>query len=177
MERYAFSTSFWVNKNENIQSNKFSQPIGPYIIYFSELLKEIYFLKLYVLRPNHICLFEFSNNSSRTKYEICSKWTIETTDMALVLVYLNIFKLNKLKYIWHFSSFFTEFEHVNAGWILYFDGYPFLLLEGLNLLPNFEKGGGSGSTKTQVLEGGCWERGWGGGGDDIFQVGRWGCNF
>ena len=83
--------------------------------------------------------------------------------MVLVLIYLNIFKLNKFKYIWHVSSFFTKFEHVNAGWILYFDGYPFLLLEGLNLLPNFEKGGGSGSTKTQVLEGGCWERGWGGG--------------
>ena len=51
------------------------------------------------IASNHIYLFEFSNNNSRTKYKICSKLTTETTDMVLVLIYFNTFKLNKFEYI------------------------------------------------------------------------------
>ena len=44
---------------------------------------------------------------------------------------------------------------------------PLFLLGELNLLPNFQKGGGGGLTGPQVLEGVCWERG-----GDFFQ-GEW----
>ena len=43
--------------------------------------------------PTTIYLFEFSNNNSRIKYEICSKLTIEATDVVLVSI-VNFASLN-----------------------------------------------------------------------------------
>ena len=63
--------------------NKISLPIAKCIS--RSCWKDIHCLKLYVLRPKkYLLLFEFSNNSSRIKCEICSKLTIEATDVALV---------------------------------------------------------------------------------------------
>ena len=57
-------------------SNKFSQPIGKYIshsYWFN-------FWNCTFSGPTGIYLFEFSNNNSRKRCEICSKLTIETAE-------------------------------------------------------------------------------------------------
>ena len=47
--------------------------------------KQIHCLKLYILRPKKdLFLFEFSNNNSKIKYEICSKIAAEAADVILV---------------------------------------------------------------------------------------------
>ena len=63
--------------------NQIFLPIGKCISH--SCWKQIHCLKLYILRPKkHLLLFEFSNNNSRIKCEICSKLTIEATDVVLV---------------------------------------------------------------------------------------------
>ena len=42
--------TFWLNKDENMLPNKFSQPIGQYISH--SYWKQNYCLKPYILRPN-----------------------------------------------------------------------------------------------------------------------------
>ena len=80
VKSYLFATLFWVNKDENMWSNKIFLPIGKYISH--SCWKQIHWLKLYVLRPKQdLFLFEFSNNNSKIKCEICSKLTIEATDV------------------------------------------------------------------------------------------------
>ena len=53
-------------------------------------------------------LFEFSNNNSRIKCEICSKLTIEATDDVLVPSLLTFNIVDTL------LVFFAEFEHINT---------------------------------------------------------------
>ena len=68
--------------------NNFSQPIGQYISQLQKinLLSETI---VYHVKP----AFEFSNNNSRIKCEICSKLTIEAPAIILfsLLLTLNIF--------------------------------------------------------------------------------------
>ena len=62
--------------------NKISLHIGKCICH--SCWKQIHCLKLYILRPKkYLLLFKFSNNN-RIKCEICSKLTIEATDVILV---------------------------------------------------------------------------------------------
>ena len=62
-------------------------------IYFSQLLKTIFCLKLLFLKPNQHFLLEFSNMKSRIQCKICSNLTIEAPDVVLVflLLTLNVF--------------------------------------------------------------------------------------
>ena len=63
--------------------NKISLHIGKCISH-SCWKKKFHCLKLYILRPKkYLLLFKFSNNN-RIKCEICSKLTIEATDVILV---------------------------------------------------------------------------------------------
>ena len=57
----------------------------------------------------------------------------------------------------------TEIKNFRSGGIVC-TPHPFYWGGGLNLQPNFQKGGGL--DRTQLLERGCWERG-----DDFFQGG------
>ena len=71
-----------------MQPNKFSQPIGQYISQFLKtnlLCETIYFQT----QPAFIFL-KFSNNNGRIKCEICSKLTIEATDIVLVSLLLTL---------------------------------------------------------------------------------------
>ena len=53
-------------------------------------------------------MFEFSNNNSRIKCEICSKLTIEATNVVPVPLLLTFNIVDT------FLVFFAEFEHINA---------------------------------------------------------------
>ena len=90
-EIWSFRTLFWVNKDESMETNNFFHPIGQYISH--SYWKQIYCLKPYILEPNHY-LFEFSNNNSTIKCEICSKLTIEATDVLVSLLILFTLKIN-----------------------------------------------------------------------------------
>ena len=50
MKMYPFAALSWVNKDENMSRNKFSQPIGQYI--FHSYWNQVYFLKLLFLMSN-----------------------------------------------------------------------------------------------------------------------------
>ena len=52
--------------------------------------QQIYCFKLYTSNLTSIYLFEFNNNSSRIKCEICLKLTIETSDVVLVSLLLTL---------------------------------------------------------------------------------------
>ena len=86
-----FITFCWVNKDENIYPNKFSQPIGQYVSH--SYWKQIYCLVLSFLILKRIYLFEFSNINSRIMCKISLKLTIEASGVFLVslLLPLNIF--------------------------------------------------------------------------------------
>ena len=93
-KNYPLAT-FWLNKDENMLSNKFSQPIGQYISH--SYRKQNYCLKPYILRPNQHLLVQIQqqhtvqnmfkvNNRSNTR---CS----------------GVFTVN-YEYIWHVSNVF-----------------------------------------------------------------------
>ena len=83
MKIYPFTTLCWMNKDQNIKPNKFSQPIRKCISH--SYWKQIHCLKLLFSVSTSIYLFEFNNINSRIKCEICSKLTIEAPDIILVL--------------------------------------------------------------------------------------------
>ena len=102
-----FTTLFWVNKDGNMLTNKFSRPTGQYISH--RYSKQIYCQKLYILRPNQH-LFEFSNNNSRIKCKMWSELTIEATDV--LVSFMLTLDIDDTFLVF----FFVVFEHVIAGW-------------------------------------------------------------
>ena len=56
-------------------------------------------------------LFKFNNFNNRIKCEICSKLTIELSDVVLVSLLLTLNVFDTL-----FYCFFADLEHVNGGW-------------------------------------------------------------
>ena len=102
-----FAILFWLNKDETCSPTIFP---AHRTIYFSQLLKQVYCLKLYILRPN---LFKFGNNNCRMKCRNMLK--VNTKSIRSFDVFIVNFK-----YIWHISSvFFAEFEHIMPDGILY----------------------------------------------------------
>ena len=71
-----------VNKDKNMQPNKFSQPIGQYIPH--SYWKQTYCLKYTFSGPSIIYLFKFSRDNSKIKCDECSKLKIEIPEVVLV---------------------------------------------------------------------------------------------
>ena len=108
---YPFANLCWVNKDENIQSNKLSWPIGQYIphIYW----KLFFCLKLLFLRPNQHFLLGFSNINNRIQW----KENFLKVNYRSTRCWSGAF-IVKLDNTWHvvLVLFFADFEHVNSGW-------------------------------------------------------------
>ena len=103
--------------------NQIFLPIGKCISH--SCWKQIHCLKLYILRPKkHLLLFEFSNNNSRIKCEICSKLTIEATDVVLVtsLLTFNIVDtfLAFFCWVWTYKCQMENFIALIWIYIVYF---------------------------------------------------------
>ena len=89
---YPCTALYCVNTHENMNRNKFSQPIGQYISHGH--WKQIYCLKRQFLRSDRYLFAQIQHNINSTiKCEICSKLTKEAPDVVLVslLLTLNLF--------------------------------------------------------------------------------------
>ena len=93
---YPVTTLCWVNKYESIHQHKFCKPTGQYI--FHSHKKQFFSLNYSFSGPNNMYLFEFNNNNSRIKCEICLKLTLttEAADVILVSIFLTLNLFNTL---------------------------------------------------------------------------------
>ena len=80
MKSYPFGTLFWVNRDENVAEQNFPTHRK---MYFSQLLKANSLCETMYSQTQKVFTF-VRIQQSRIKCEICSKLTIEATDVVLV---------------------------------------------------------------------------------------------